>query len=62
MILYNDLNLKSLALHFGMLNDIIDGVQPFPEQFPRIDGQVTPLGEVRQVFRWTEDIDIDRLR
>ncbi|MEN9918204.1 MAG: hypothetical protein RL662_640 [Bacteroidota bacterium] len=60
-ILYNDMNLKSLVAHYFGLNDL-GTVKPFPEKYPRIKDKVTPLGETRQIFRWTEVIDYNKLK
>jgi hypothetical protein len=55
-VLYNDVNLKSLVLHYLQINEMT-GKEVFPEKYPRINGQVTPLGEVKQIFKWKENID-----
>jgi len=61
MILYNDINLKSLVLHYLKINELTDK-EIFPEKYPRVNGQITPLGETKQILRWREPIDINRLK
>ena len=61
MILYNKLNMESLVFHYFYLNDIV-GTEIFPKTYPRREGEITPLGEVLQIMRWTEPIDINRLK
>lgn len=52
---YNDVNLKSLVLHYLGLNDINTKIQVFPEKYPRLQ-TITPLGETRQIFIWKEKL------
>ncbi|MDR1098592.1 MAG: fibronectin type III domain-containing protein [Tannerella sp.] len=61
MILYNDMNLESLVFHYFYLNKI-PNVQLFPKDYKRINGKITPLGETRQILRWVEPIDVNRLK
>lgn len=51
--IYNDVNLKSLVLHYLGFNDISDTTKPFPEKYYRLQTN-TPLGETRQIFIWKE--------
>jgi hypothetical protein len=61
MILYNDVNLKSLVLHYLDVNELTEK-EIFPEKYPRQQGKVTPLGETQQILRWKEKININRLK
>jgi hypothetical protein len=61
MILYNDVNLKSLVAHYLYINEIT-GKEIFPEKYYRKNGTVTPLGETRQILKWKEPIDINQLK
>lgn len=61
MILYNDVNLESLVLHYFYLNDI-SKYKPFPKAFPRENGKITPLGEIQQILKWIEPINLNRLK
>jgi hypothetical protein len=54
LVLYNDVNLKSLVLHFLQINEVT-GKEIFPDKYPRIKGHVTPLGEVKQILKWKEN-------
>lgn len=54
--LYNDVNLKSLVLHYLGFNDISDTTKPFPEKYYRLQTN-TPLGETRQIFIWKEKLE-----
>jgi hypothetical protein len=61
IILHNDVNLKSLVLHYLYINDITEE-KIFPEQYPRVNGEITPLGEIKQVLRWKERIIKDKFK
>ena len=58
-VLYNDVNLKSLVLHYLQINELT-GKEVFPEAYPRINGQITPLGETKQILKWRENINVKR--
>jgi len=58
-VLYNVVNLKSLAGHYLYINELTDK-NIFPEQYPRVSGQITPLGDVIQILKWKENITNER--
>lgn len=56
-IINNDTHLKSLLYHYFELNEY---GWNFPEEYKRIEGTITPLGEINQIIKWTEPIDNNR--
>jgi hypothetical protein len=55
-VIYNALNLKSLVGHYIYVNEL-SKKEIFPEQYPRSEGKITPLGETLQVLKWKESIN-----
>jgi hypothetical protein len=58
-VLYNAVNLKSLAGHYLYINELTTK-EIFPEKYPRVDGKITPLGETVQILRWKENMNDER--